>query len=145
MRKLLYLAFAILLSACTEEDEGWSLKAGDPVPQFKVTMNDGSVVTTESLRGHTSVIVFFNTTCSDCRQELPIIQRAYEEHPDIQFVCIAREQDAADIAEYWAAHNLTLPYAAQTDRYVYNKFASATIPRVYVISPELIITKSMTP
>ena len=47
------------VSCVTDDDKATSLEAGDAVPVFSVTMNDGSVVTTDSLRGHLSLIAFF--------------------------------------------------------------------------------------
>lgn len=42
------------------------------------------------------------------------------------------------------AERITLPYSAQTDRTVYSLFASSIIPRIYIVSPSLVITHSFT-
>lgn len=148
--KWMSLAVMILLmTSCVkdEPEEAWSLAAGDKVPEFSIVMNDGSVVTTESLRGKTAVIIFFNTSCEDCREELAEMQSTYigsmMSGSDIDFICISREEGAASVAAYWEKNGLTMPYSAQTDRTVYNLFASSGIPRIYYISPSLIITKAI--
>lgn len=89
MKKLINSVFFIALCSCMamvscisdgdDSDTGSiELVAGDKLPVFSVTMNDGRVVTHESLRGKVSFIVFFNTGCKDCRRELPVIQQIYE-------------------------------------------------------------------
>lgn len=149
MRKLMKtllsaVAFFICMlaatSCVTDDDKVTSLEAGDAVPVFSVTMNDGSVVTSESLRGYRTLIVFFNTACADCRRELPVIQKVYEKAPaDARIVCIAREENEISIAAFWESAGLTMPYSAQPDRKVYSLFASSIIPRIYAVDENLII------
>lgn len=141
--------FALMQSGCVKDDpeSSWSLEAGAKLPEFTVTMNDGRIVTPESLRGKESIIIFFNTSCSDCRRELPLLQQEYErmkeEGGGVEYICISREEDAASVESYWAANGLTMPYSAQPDRAVYNLFASSGIPRIYYVSPQLTITKAI--
>ncbi len=138
-----------LVAGCVkdEPDAVWSLEAGDKLPEFSVTMNDGRFITTETLRGKESIIVFFNTTCPDCQREFPVLQQEYEQSildgSNVEYVLISREEGSEAIEEYWKNNGLTLPYSAQTDRTVYNLFATIGIPRLYYVSPDLIITKAI--
>lgn len=140
---LVILAF----TGCVNEGDepAWSLQVGDRLPEFEITLNNGDVVTTESLWGSESVIVFFNTSCVDCRRELPEIQKLYNEflmqNRPVRFICISREEGAASVAKFWEENNLTMPYSAQTDRRVYNLFASSGIPRLYEADKNLMIIK----
>ena len=108
MKKLINSVFFIALCSCMamvscisdgdDSDTGSiELVAGDKLPAFSVTMNDGRVVTHESLRGKVSFIVFFNTGCKDCRRELPVIQQIYEHHPHMPLIAISRAEDAASV------------------------------------------------
>ena len=45
-----------------EVEPVWSLQAGDRLPDFEITLDDGSSVSTEMLKGRKSVIVFFIST-----------------------------------------------------------------------------------
>lgn len=131
------MMFVCTASGCVSEDEpqGPSLSVGDSLPQFSVVMNDSEVITTNSLKGKIAVIVFFNTGCSDCRKELPVIQKLWEEYkdnPDVKIVPIAREESSTEILEYWKEHDLSLPFSSQENREVYNLFAPSVIPRIYV-------------
>lgn len=110
------------------------VKAGQQVPSFVVSISDGTTFNSSQLGRKPVCIVFFNTSCSDCRKELPIVQQIYEEFSDsIQFVCISRAEDRKSIQAFWTQNKLTLPYSAQTDRKIYNLFALSSIPRLYII------------
>lgn len=140
-------AVALLLGSCVSDREPESfVVAGDRLPSFTVTMNDGSVVESpSSLEGKVSVIAFFSTTCPDCRAELPELQAAYEQSDEAVFVLIAREEDAASIEAYWHDNGLTLPYSAQPDRAIYNVFAASGIPRVYIADRSLTVAAQYGP
>lgn len=142
----LLLAGVWLISCIGDDEEGTvDLKAGDTVPAFSVTMDNGQAMTDEFLRGTVSLIVFFNTGCPDCRDELPVLQKIYEEYDSkINMVCISREEGAHDIAEYWKDNHLTLPYSAQENRTVYYMFAKSGIPRVYIVDKKLVIRNVFT-
>lgn len=131
------------LSACILDDdetgEGNNLVVGNRIPDFSVVMNDGSRVQDEDLLGKISLIVFFHTECKDCQQELPVLQRFYEDYPLYPLICISRGQSAEAVAQYWKRESFTLPYSAQDNRDVYHLFASQIIPRIYVVDREGII------
>lgn len=136
----------LLASSCISDNEPAveSLKPGDKCPAFSVAMNTGESISSESLRGKKSIIVFFNTSCGDCRKELPEIQKVYDQisshNLDVKLLCIARAETESSIEKFWKENNLTLPYSPQQNRDIYNLFASAMIPRIYILSPDLIIT-----
>lgn len=134
----------MLLSGCIKDElpGEHSLAIGDRVPAFSVTMSDGSTFRSSELAGKHGMIVFFNTECPDCRRELPKIQQAYDRVRDdsgYKVICIAREEEDEEIAAYWRENGLTLPYSPQSDRAVYNLFATVSIPRVYITNPDLVI------
>jgi peroxiredoxin len=123
------------------------VKVGDRVPAFSVetVLADGSTATfsTAQLTGET-VIVLFNTSCGDCQRELPRMNDYYLQHcgdKGFQMVAISREEGAESVAAYWKEQGLSIPYSAQTDRRIYNLFASSIIPRTYFCSADGIITQ----
>lgn len=141
-------AFFVCSCINDSDEPAWSLSVGDVLPVFSVLTSEGQTVSTENLRGHWGVIVFFNTSCSDCRRELPELQKAYvqlKDRKDVVFACIAREEDAESIAAYWMDNALTMPRSAQPNRSVYNLFANSGIPRTYVINPSGYISATFAP
>ena len=140
-----------LLGCSMADDEENEVKervsVGDRLPVFTVATveADGTAGTfsTARLKGET-VVVLFNTSCSDCRRELPRMNEYYLQHrgdKGFQMVAISREEGAESVAAYWKEQGLSIPYSAQTDRRIYNLFASSIIPRTYFCSADGIITQ----
>ena len=66
---------ALSMVSCIKEQPGVELQVGDFLPDFEVVLNDGTTVTGEQLRQVPSCVVFFHTSCPDCQQALPLLQR----------------------------------------------------------------------
>ena len=128
--------------SCISDKTSVFVDVGDKLPAFSVTMNDGQVVSNDSLKGSYSLVMFFHTSCGDCRQTLPVIQQAYDTHPEVRFVLISRAQAADSLQPYWERNGLTMPYSAQSDRKVYEKFATSVIPRIYLCDPKTVVRKA---
>ena len=87
---------------------GDSVGIGSPLPNFTVTLSDGSTVSTADLQGAPSVIVFFHTLCGDCRRELPVVERFSHEFPGVRFLCIARSQGKEEMAKIFYQEDCNL-------------------------------------
>ena len=134
-RIFVIVAMVVIVSGCIKEKQaGANLKVGDTIPDFEVVMNDGSLVTDDSLKETVSVVMFFHTSCPDCQQVLPEMQKIYDEyHPEnVSFAIISREDPESNILSFWGQKGLEMPYSAQNDRRIYELFASIGIPRIYI-------------
>ena len=145
----LFLIISILLTtfSCVTDDEerlgDRSLPLGSEMPAFEVTMSDGSRVSNRDLAGTVAVIVLFNTSCPDCRAELPVVQEVSTLTGDnVRYLCIARGEEAPSIAAFWREHSLTLPYSPQPDNRIYSLFAESVIPRVMIFDTSGRLTAS---
>ena len=147
---LFLLCLCLLTVSCSmsddaEDDTVERVHVGDHVPLFSVEIEADGVhkrFSTTQLTGET-VIVLFNTSCSDCQRELPRLNEYYLQHradEGFEMVAISREEGEESVAAFWKEYNLSIPYFPQTDRRIYNLFATSLIPRVYYVSPEGIIT-----
>lgn len=123
-----------MVGCIKEKHTGADLKAGDILPDFEVEMNDGRIITDDDLKREVSVVMFFHTSCPDCQQVLPQMQKIYEEYSSegVSFALISREETEESIILFWSANGLEMPYSVQTSRKIYEKFAKERIPRVYV-------------
>ena len=130
----LITVLAVLSGCIKEKPTGADLKVGDSLPDFRVEMNDGRTVTDESLSQTVSVIMFFHTSCPDCQQVLPQMQKIYDEYSSksVQIALISREETAGTIESFWQEKGLKMPYSAQKNKVVYETFAQTRIPRVYI-------------
>lgn len=149
---LMLLSLAVISSCIYDPPQTeFEIQVGDRIPDFSVTMNNGTTVTGASLRQGLSIIMFFHTSCPDCRRTLPNVQRVYDEFHSkgVSFALISRSQIAQDsedsrgnflegVESYWKQQGYTMPYSAQSDRRVYNLFATSRVPRVYICKDGII-------
>ena len=141
------MTFVCTTTGCISDDDpdGPLLTIGDSLPTFSVELSDGTVISNTSFIGKAGVIVFFNTGCSDCRKELPVIQELWEEFKsdeNVLIAAIARDESADEIEQYWKENGLTMPYSPQKGREVYNLFAPSVIPRIFITDKKGIIVFS---
>ena len=97
-----FFSVALLCASCIKDKEsGVDLKVDDRLPEFVVTMNDGTETGTKRLSDGISCIIFFTTGCPDCRDTLPHIQKLYDEFTPkgITFAAISREIGRASCRE----------------------------------------------
>jgi thiol-disulfide isomerase/thioredoxin len=135
MKRVLHILLLLSMSSCIKEKQkGADLGVSDLIPDFTVTMNDGTQVTGALLREGVSVIAFFTTQCGDCRETLPHIQQLYDEYAlkGVRFALISREDTEENILSFWKDNGFTMPFSAQSDRRIYELFARSRVPRVYI-------------
>lgn len=141
--KYLLLSLTVFsFTGCIKEEVKEDIVSiGDKIPEFSVQTNDGKTVTDKDMYGAVSCIVFFHTSCPDCQNLLPSMNKIYGEYIEkgVRFLLISREESEDSIQEYWAANGLDMPYSAQETREVYGLFASLRIPRVYISNENGII------
>ena len=135
------LALAAAVSCIRDRiPQGADLTLGDRLPEFSVVLDDGTTTGTEDLVGNVSCIMFFHSSCPDCQQAMPRVQKLYENYgEEVKFVCISREEGAETIRAYWQENGLTLPWSAQEGREIYNLFATFAVPRIYISDADGII------
>ncbi len=133
-RLTVIMAFALAgcLAGCISEKGGgegpaqW-VEVGDRVPQFTL----GELSSPEAFEGRKSLIVFFNTWCPDCQREMPVINDACRQLPDLQAIAISRGETLEQQAiEQWAPE---MQYYPDPNKEIFNLFAESTVPRVYLI------------
>lgn len=135
------LALAAAVSCIRDRiPQGADLTLGDRLPEFSVVLDDGTTTGTEDLVGNVSCIMFFHSSCPDCQQAMPRVQKLYENYgEEVKFVCISREEGAETIRAYWQGNGFTLPWSAQEGREIYNLFATFAVPRIYISDADGII------
>lgn len=111
------------------------LKVGDELPDFAVELSDGKKFDNVLLDGKVGVLVFFRTVCPDCQEELPVVQRLYDDYKNDTRVCVGCinwREDARTVSRFWQAEGLTMPYAVECNESVYESFACNAVPMVFV-------------
>lgn len=140
-----------ILSACIGEKEETydylekEVAVGDKVPSFIVYEDDnysGAYFDSADCIGKRTLVVFYNTGCTDCQRELPKINELWETvrtNGEVQLIAIARQQTKAEVNYYWDKEGFTMPTYVDPERKVYGVFANTTIPRLYFVDKDGIV------
>ncbi len=83
-------------------DPDTKIRTGSPVPEFTVTLLDGSTFTSKDLAGHYTLIDFWATWCSPCVGEMPHLHEAWKKYHDkgFQILSLSLDRSPDDIAKF---------------------------------------------
>jgi peroxiredoxin len=136
-----HTAVLLLPILIAEEDHanrpGTLTRVGGPAPDFELTSIEGTPFHTVELRGQVIVLNFFATWCGPCEMELPHLQAIWNEFRndgDFRMLVVGREETDDSVKAFQREHGFTFPMASDQDTSIFNKFASQSIPRTYLIS-----------
>jgi len=122
-----------------QTDAASLVRAGDSAPNFRVKTMSGSDFDLEGARGKVILLNFFATWCGPCRQELPHIQKIWDDYkarPGFVLLVVGREETDDSLKAFMATNNYSFPVAADPKRASYALYAEKLIPRTYLIGPD---------
>jgi cytochrome c biogenesis protein CcmG/thiol:disulfide interchange protein DsbE len=116
------------------------VSAGDELPTFELPLvGDDGTVSSADLAGSPAVINFWASWCGPCREEAPILQRAWEDYRDegVQFLGIAARDSEAGAEEFIAQNGIDYPNAIDpSDELWPQLFDFFGLPRTYFVDRE---------
>ena len=134
MKKILLLAVYLLtlgsLTGLKAQAKETLVKVGDDVPEFVVEMFDGKKIDIKDLKGKIVLINFWATWCPPCQEELKRVQKEIiDKFKGKDFVFLAKEQ----VAKFREKNGYTFPMGLDPERKIFEKFATASIPRSFLV------------
>jgi peroxiredoxin len=88
-------------------------QAGFSAPDFELAATSGETVRLSDLRGQAVLVNLWATWCPPCREEMPSIEKVYNEYQDQGFVVLAvnmtYQDDARKITPFLTERGLTFP------------------------------------
>jgi len=112
----------------------------DRVPEFMLEYgsSSGEFRSPDDFLGNKTLLMFFTIQCPHCRRELPFVDYAYRElsGAGLSVVVVNREGLRETTEEYWSDNGLVTPWWLDPDRAVFDLFATAGVPRFYLIDEE---------
>lgn len=140
------LLLSLVIPSCTRQGRGEHVALGESVPFFSVTSTDGRDYSSETILGHRALIVFFDTWCPDCKEELPQVQHAFDilSGADVSFsmLAISRKSDERSVKDFWLANGLTIPVAVPGNTSVFELFdrgSGTGVPQGYLVDEEGVV------
>ena len=102
---------------------------------FTLSLADGSSFRLSEQRGKTVLINFWATWCPPCREEMPALERLYQQHKaqGLVLVAISIDADPKVVGPYVKESKLTFPIALDPKADVANKYGVRALPSSFVI------------
>ena len=114
------------------------MKEKTPTPDFTLPNPDGKKVSLKDFRGKVVFLNFWATWCVPCREEMPAMEKLYQEFKDKNFVVLAvnvkdRKQDAMN---FFKELKLSYPMVIDVDAQVGLLYGAWGLPTTYLIGPQ---------
>ena len=114
------------------------MKEAAPTPDFSLTDPEGKKISIKDFRGKTVFLNFWATWCEPCREEMPAMEKLYQEYKNKNFVVLAinvkdRKQEALAFVKEL---KLTYPVAFDPDAEVASLYGAWGLPTTYLIGPK---------
>lgn len=143
MKNLCFICLALFFTSArgvAQTQTGETLvRVGEQVPDFQVEMFDGRIVGIKELRGKVVLLNFWATWCPPCRQELNRVQKDIIDRfkgESFVFLPVSRQDSYAKIKAFREQTGHRFPMGMDPDRKIYSLFATATIPRNFLIGKD---------
>ncbi|WZL72573.1 TlpA disulfide reductase family protein [Clostridiaceae bacterium 35-E11] len=121
-----------------KEIEFAPIEIGEPAPDFTLENMQGEQVTLSELKGKNVLINFWATWCPYCIEEMPDLQKLYNENKDNDFVVLAIDvgEPRSDVEEYLSENPYEFPVLLDKDGKVSMQYLVRGIPTSYMIDKE---------
>jgi thiol-disulfide isomerase/thioredoxin len=114
------------------------MKDTAPTPEFNLSTPAGKKISLKDFRGKLVLLNFWASWCVPCREEMPAMEKLYQEYKDKNFVVLAvavkdRKQDAVDFAKEL---KISYPIALDPEAQVGSLYGAWGLPATYLIGPK---------
>ncbi len=113
-------------------------RAGQPAPEFRLTLLDGSTLSLADLQGEVVVLNIWASWCPPCTEELPALQSVWTAYQDagVTFVGAAYQEREANVRAAVNAYGLTYPIGLDTNDRIANAYGITGVPETFIIDTE---------
>lgn len=113
------------------------VRVGDMAPDFTVELLSGNKATLSQMQGNTVLLVFFESTCPDCKLQLSLLNGVLEQFADKNFalLTISRGENKQTLTTIADNYGYRFDIGLDTDKSIYSLYATKYVPRCFVIDP----------
>ncbi|MBI3600698.1 MAG: TlpA family protein disulfide reductase [Nitrospinae bacterium] len=140
----LFLLFLIVISCSSPESTSTKPQTSKPASDFALKDITGKEVKLGSLKGKAVMVNFWATWCYPCREEIPDLQKSYEENKDKGFIILGVniKENESKVSKFAEDYKITYPVLLDIDGSVSNKYQVFGVPMSFFIDKNGIIKDS---
>ncbi len=120
-------------------DPALSPMDGKPLPNLTFTAMDGRKVSLASYKGKVLFVNLWATWCAPCREEMPSMQKLYEQMKgeNFEMIAISIDKDGMKaVAPFVKELGLTFPVLLDVEQQAAGPFHITGVPETFLVSPE---------
>jgi len=123
--------------------ESIGIEQGSTAPDFELETLDGETLKLSDLRGKKVILNFWATWCPPCREEMPAMQKYFDEHKD-EVVIVAvnmtdRDTNEEAVHDYINEFNFTYPIPMDREDEVSKAYGVINVPTTYFIGTDGVV------
>lgn len=122
------------------------LKTGLPAPDFTFPGLDGKMVSLSDYRGNVVLVNIWATWCPPCVDEMPSMERLYQELKGENFEILAVSIDSLGtkaVAPFMKKYNLSFPALMDPDGTIKNLYQTTGVPESFIINKQGILIQKV--
>ncbi len=145
-RLLTAVALFAIVAACSGGGEMKPPGLPDPVPAPEITLNDlsGKSVSISDFRGKPLIVNFWATWCVPCREEMPTLEKLYNERKErgFEIILINAKESKQTVEKFLKENGYTFRVLLDESGDAYRKFQVFGLPTTLFIDKENVIQYS---
>jgi peroxiredoxin len=115
-------------------------QAGFRAPDFTLPTLAGDEITLSELQGQAILVNIWASWCSPCRQEMPAMERIYQEYKDDGFIILAvnaaNQDNRKEAVVFVDEYGLSFPILFDVDGLVSEQYQARALPSSFFILPD---------
>jgi len=138
---LILLLFIIAISCESPESPSTKPQISKPASDFALKDITGNEIKLSSLKGKAVMVNFWATWCHPCREEIPDLQKSYEENKDKGFIILRVniKENESKVSKFVKDFKITYPVLLDIDGSVSNEYQVFGVPMSFFIDKNGII------
>ena len=116
--------------------------SGQPAPEFELPSLSGEIVRLSEYRGKVVFLNIWATWCGPCREEMPSMEKLYQELKDDDFEILAvsvDEKGARAVEPFAKKFNLTFPILLDQEGKASRLYNTTGVPETFIIDKNGVI------